>query len=67
MHQNRIDTKSKPETDPSTLIRDTGEQAQELGGEIVARVKQFAAEKPVVVVAAGLAIGVLAGLILKRK
>ena len=67
MHQNRIDTKSKPDTNPSTLTRDTGEQAQELGGEIVARVKQFAVEKPVVVVAAGLAIGVLAGLILKRK
>ena len=47
--------------------RDAESQAKPLSEEVVAQVKKLAVAKPVVIVAAGLALGVLTGLILKRK
>ena len=67
MSKNRIETQVQPDQQALDQTRVTSDQAKQLGGEIVAQVKKLAIEKPVVVVAAGLAIGVLTGLILKRK
>ena len=46
---------------------DQNDQQNQLGTEVIARVKKLAVEKPLVIVAAGLAIGVLSGLMLKRR
>ena len=46
---------------------DLNDQQNQLGTEVIARVKKLAVEKPLVIVAAGLAIGVLSGLMLKRR
>ena len=67
MHKNRIDTPSQAARQVSNLSSDNANQAKQIGGEIVTQVKKLATEKPVVVVAAGLAIGVLTGFLLKRR
>ena len=66
MNTNRLETPTEPNERTSNQPRDSDDQ-QQLGVEMIAKVKQFAVEQPVAVVAAGLAIGVLTGLILKRK
>ena len=67
INKNRLDTHEQLDRKAVEQVRDTGEQERQLSGEIIAQVKKLAVEKPVVVVAAGLAIGVVTGLILKRR
>ncbi|MDB2687556.1 hypothetical protein N9Y42_10130 [Mariniblastus sp.] len=67
MYKNRIETQSQTPAQASHQISSDGDEQNQFAGEIVAKVKKLAVEKPVVVVAAGLAIGVLAGFMLKRN
>ena len=67
MNENRFDTHNLRDNRIADRVSSGDENSGQLGTEVIARVKKLAVEKPLVVVAAGLAIGVLSGFMLKRK
>ena len=66
-YENQSNARSKVADQPIQPNQDNAARVKQMGDLAVAQVKKLAVEKPVVVVAAGLAIGVLTGFILKRK
>ena len=65
--KNRIDMQAQPTEQTVKQTQDGEEQDGKLSDELIFQMRKFAVAQPVVVVAAGLAIGVLTGFILKRK
>ena len=67
MNEKRFDSDALRNLHADEQSSDDDSQQDSFGNDLMARVKKLAVEKPLVVVAAGLAVGVLSGLILKRK
>ncbi|QEG20376.1 hypothetical protein [Mariniblastus fucicola] len=65
-YQNRFSDDDRRVGDDQRESDQDNSQLQ-LGSEILSKVRDYAAAKPMTIVAAGLAIGIVSGLILKRK
>ena len=67
LNEERFDQHAYRSSNSTESANNYTDQAAQIGEEVLARVKKLAVEKPLVVVAAGLAIGVLSGFMLKRN
>ena len=67
MNEERVDSDVRQPGHSNGQANSTIGQHSQLGVEVVARMKKLAVERPLLVVAAGLAVGVFSGLMLKRR
>ena len=67
MNNSRFDSKFQHDAAKNSDAAINDGQLKQFGTELVSRARSLAVEKPLVVVVAGLAVGVLSGFLVKRR
>ena len=67
INESRFDSHVQRSEPVSGSENESNSQMTQLGAELISRVRTLAVEKPLVVVVAGLAVGVLSGFLIKRR
>ena len=67
INESRFDSHVQHNQPVSRATDNDDSQVNEFGTKLISRVKKLAVDKPLVVVVAGLAVGVLSGILIKRR